>query len=105
LNRVPSFGDKLIIAFTRRCELLSKMGTIGLRMLSPGRCRDTNTVRDFLYKNFVPSTWFDTETEAGRQTFATVGSSRETLDEERDTRPEDAADWPVRKVIVREAKA
>jgi thioredoxin reductase (NADPH) len=78
LNRVPSFGEKLIIAFTRRRELLSKMGTIGLRVVGAGRCRDTNTVREFLYKNFVPFTWFDTETDAGRQMFAALGSPRKT---------------------------
>ncbi len=66
LNRVPSFGEKLITAFTRRRELLSQSGTLGLRVVGPGRCRDTNTVREFLYKNFVPFTWFDTETEDGR---------------------------------------
>lgn len=78
LNRVPSFGEKLIVAFTRRRELLSKMGTVGLRVVGPGRCRDTNTVREFLYKNFVPFTWFDTETEAGRQVFQALGSPRQT---------------------------
>ncbi len=30
------------------------MGIAGLRVVGPGRCRDTNTVREFLYKNFVP---------------------------------------------------
>jgi thioredoxin reductase (NADPH) len=78
LNRVPSFGEKLIAAFTRRRELLSQMGTLGLRVVGPGRCRDTNTVREFLYKNFVPFTWFDTETEAGQQIFAALGSPRKT---------------------------
>jgi thioredoxin reductase (NADPH) len=78
LNRVPSFGEKVIIAFTRRRELLAQMGTFGLRVVGPGRCRDTNTVREFLYKNFVPFTWFDTETEAGRHTLAALGSPRKT---------------------------
>ena len=78
LNRVPSFGEKLIVAFTRRRELLSQLGTLGLRVVGPGRCRDTNTVREFLYKNFVPFTWFDTETEAGRQILAALGSPRKT---------------------------
>src|SRR5262245_60308897 len=67
LNRVPSLGEKLIGAFTRRRELLSKMTMVGLRVIGPGRCSDTNTVREFLYTNFVPFTSFDTETEAGRQ--------------------------------------
>src|SRR6266436_6609817 len=31
LNRVPSLGEKLIVAFTRRRELLSQSGVAGLR--------------------------------------------------------------------------
>src|SRR3989454_7493003 len=33
LNRVPSFGEKLIVAFTRRRELLTQLGTLGLRVV------------------------------------------------------------------------
>src|SRR5947208_13598092 len=78
LNRVPSFGEKLIVAFTRRRELLSQLGTLGLRVVGPGRCRDTNTVREFLYKNFVPFTWFDPETEEGKRVFQALGAPRKT---------------------------
>ena len=78
LNRVPSFGEKLIIAFTRRRELLTQLGTLGLRVVGAGRCRDTNTVREFLYKNFVPFTWFDSETEEGQRIFRELGSPRKT---------------------------
>jgi thioredoxin reductase (NADPH) len=78
LNRIPSLGEKLMVAFTRRRELLSGMGKVGLHVLGPGRCRDTNTVREFLYKNFVPFMWVDTETESGRNTFAALGSPRKT---------------------------
>jgi thioredoxin reductase (NADPH) len=73
---VPSFGEKLIVAFTRRRELLSELGTLGLRVVGPGRCRDTNRVREFLYKNFVPFTWVDTETEAGQHLLAALGSPK-----------------------------
>jgi thioredoxin reductase (NADPH) len=78
LNRVPSLGEKLIIAFTRRRELLSQMGVVGLKVVGPGRCRDTNTVREFLYKNFVPFTWFDPETEQGQRAFKELGSPKKT---------------------------
>src|SRR5271156_679679 len=44
-GEAPGQGEKLIIAFTRRRELLSRMGTFGLRVVGPGRCRDTNTIR------------------------------------------------------------
>ncbi len=49
---------------------------IGLRVVGPAHCRDTNTVREFLYKNFVPFTWFDPESEQGRMVLAAVGSGR-----------------------------
>lgn len=78
LNRIPGLGEKLIIAFTRRRELLSQSGVLGLRVVGPGRCRDTNTVREFLYKNFVPFTWFDPETEEGQRVFRALGSPRKT---------------------------
>src|SRR5262245_25251247 len=76
LNRVPSLGEKLITAFTRRREHLSACGTLGLRVVGPGRCRDTNTVREFLHKNFVPFTWFDSASEKGRELFSAWGSPR-----------------------------
>jgi thioredoxin reductase (NADPH) len=78
LNRIPSFGEKLILAFTRRRELLAQLGNLGLLVVGPGRCRDTNTVREFLYKNFVPFTWHDTESDAGRKAFMALGSPRKT---------------------------
>ncbi|QJX00708.1 FAD-dependent oxidoreductase [Frigoriglobus tundricola] len=70
LNRVPSFGEKLILAFTRRRELLSRQGKLGLTVLGAGSCKDTNLVREFLYKNFVPFRWLDSETDAGRAALA-----------------------------------
>lgn len=78
LNRVPSLGEKLIVAFTRRRELLTATGVSGLRVVGPGHCRDTNTVREFLYKNFVPFKWYDTATEEGQRLLATFGSPRRT---------------------------
>jgi thioredoxin reductase (NADPH) len=78
LNRVPSLGEKLIVAFTRRRELLSQVGKLGLHVVGTGRCRDTNTVREFLYKNFVPFTWFDPETEDGQRMFQSLGAPKRT---------------------------
>ncbi|MCE9547489.1 MAG: FAD-dependent oxidoreductase [Planctomycetia bacterium] len=78
LNRVPTFGEKMIIALMRRRELLTQIGIIGLRVVGPGLCRDTNTVREFLYKNFVPFTWYDPETEEGKRVFQELGSPRKS---------------------------
>jgi thioredoxin reductase (NADPH) len=76
LNRVPSIGEKLIAAFARRRELLSESGVIGLRVVGPSHCRDTNTVREFLYKNFVPYTWFAPESVEGRAVLEPLGANR-----------------------------
>lgn len=76
LNRVPSLGEKLIAAFTRRRELLSRMDDVGMRVIGPGRCRATNRVREFLYKNFVPCRWVDPETPAGQQLLSEAGPPR-----------------------------
>jgi thioredoxin reductase (NADPH) len=65
-------------AFTARREMLSRTGVLGLRVVGPGHCRDTNTVREFLYKNFVPFTWYDPETETGRKVFEELHSPRKT---------------------------
>ncbi len=73
---MPSLGEKLIVAFTSRRELLAQLGVMGLRVVGPAHCRATNTVREFLYKNFVPFTWVDPESEQGRMVLAALGSVR-----------------------------
>src|SRR5262249_26868897 len=78
ITRVPSVGERLMSPCTRRRELLSQTKNLGLRVVGPGRCRDTNVVREFLYKNFVPFTWFDPETDSGQKVFQELGSPRKT---------------------------
>ncbi len=67
LNRVPSFGEKLIVGFTRRREMLSQTGAIGVQIVGPGHCRETNLAREFLYKNFVPFTWHAPDSAMGER--------------------------------------
>lgn len=74
LNRVPSFGEKLIVGFTRRRELLSKSSALGLQVVGPGICRDTNLVREFLYKNFIPFNWHPSESVIGQSIIQQSGA-------------------------------
>ena len=76
LNRAPTLAEKLFVAFMQRRELLSRMDGVGLRVVGPAHCRATNTVREFLYKNFVPYTWRDPESEEGKRILKTSGSPR-----------------------------
>ena len=78
LNSIPRLGEKLITAITARRELLARGGVLGLKVAGPKSCRDTTVVREFLYKNFVPFTWFDTEQPSGQPAWQAMGSPRKT---------------------------
>jgi thioredoxin reductase (NADPH) len=74
LNKVPRLSEKLLIAVQERRRLLSQTGVIGLKVVGPGKCRDTMAVREFLFKNFVPFTWYDSASEQGRKLMEGWGS-------------------------------
>jgi thioredoxin reductase (NADPH) len=78
LNTVPRLSDKLLIAFQVRREMLSKTGTLGMTVVGPGYCSDTNNVREFLYKNFVPFIWHDTQTDPGREKMRAMNQGTKT---------------------------
>jgi len=78
LNTVPRLSEKLLTAFMQRRELLQQTGAVGLRVTGPGSCKDTNLVREFLYKNFVPFVWYDSDTPAGQQRLAALGSPKKS---------------------------
>lgn len=78
LNRVPRLSEKLMIAAQERRRLLSEHGVLGLKVVGPGKCRDTMLVREFLFKNFLPFTWFDSTSEKGKQLLADWGSPKKS---------------------------
>jgi thioredoxin reductase (NADPH) len=78
LNKIPKVGEQLITAFQVRRAQLQSSGVLGLKIVGPKRCCDTTTVREFLYKNFVPFTWFDSDEPRGRVVFEAMGSPKKT---------------------------
>jgi thioredoxin reductase (NADPH) len=74
LIKIPHLSDKLIVAFQLRRELLTRSGKLGLRVVGPGRCKHTTMIREFLHKNFVPFTWFDSESDEGKAVCVSLGS-------------------------------
>jgi thioredoxin reductase (NADPH) len=78
LNTVPKLSDKLLMAFQVRRQLLQAAGVLGLVVLGHAHCSDTNVVREFLYKNFVPFVWYDTLTEPGQSIMTRLGSPKRT---------------------------
>lgn len=78
LNTVPRLSEKLLTAFTARRDLLQQSNAVGLRVTGPGSCKDTNAVREFLYKNFVPFVWYDSDTPEGKARLVKLGSPRKS---------------------------
>ena len=76
LAKVPALAEKLLIAAQERRRLLTEHGVLGLRVVGPGKCRDTMRVREFLFKNFVPFTWYDSVSERGKELMVRWGSPK-----------------------------
>jgi thioredoxin reductase (NADPH) len=74
LNKAPMLGEKLLTAIQERRRLLMQAGVLGLRVVGPGKCRETMQVREFLHKNFVPFTWFDSALPDGEALLVKWGS-------------------------------
>jgi len=67
LSKVPNLAEKLLIAIQERRRLLVATGVVGLKIVGPGNCRDTMLIREFLFKNFVPFTWYDSLSNQGQK--------------------------------------
>jgi thioredoxin reductase (NADPH) len=78
LNKAPHVSEKLLIAATKRRALLSQLQVLGIRVVGPGKCRDTMQVREFFYKNFVPFTWYDTADARGQELIRQWGSPKKS---------------------------
>src|SRR5215831_2734250 len=78
LNKLPHFAEIMLLAIQERRRLLAEAGLFGLKVVGPGKCRDTMLVREFLYKNFVPFVWYDSASNQGQQLMAAWGSPRKS---------------------------
>jgi thioredoxin reductase (NADPH) len=78
LNKLPHVSEILLTAAQERRRLLTEAGVLGLKVVGPGKCRDTMLVREFLFKNFVPFTWYDSESEQGKSQMVKWGSPRKS---------------------------
>lgn len=76
LSKVPNLAEKLLIAIQERRRLLLATGVVGLKVVGPGKCRDTMHVREFLFKNFVPFTWYDSASDQGQKLLNGWGSPK-----------------------------
>lgn len=73
LGTVPKLGEKLLMAFSARRELLKQAKVLGMKVVGPKFQPETTLVREFLHKNFVPYTFHDSGTDEGRALLAGLG--------------------------------
>ncbi|QDT06874.1 Thioredoxin reductase [Rubripirellula lacrimiformis] len=70
LGEIPTLSDKLLTAFQARRQILEESGYLGIRLVGSANSKDTMRLREFFYKNKVPHTLFETDTEAGKALLA-----------------------------------
>src|SRR6476646_3215147 len=78
LNKLPHVSEILLAAAQERRRLLTEAGVLGLKVVGPGKCRDTMLVREFLHKNFVPFTWSDSAEPRGKKWMEGWGSPKKS---------------------------
>ncbi len=78
LTKIPRLSEKLLVGAQERRRILSAAGVIGLRVVGPAKCRDTTVVREFLFKNFVPFTWYDSDSSRGHELMRQWGSPKKS---------------------------
>src|SRR5215471_10929812 len=78
LNKLPHLSETMLIAAQERRRLLTQTGVLGLKVVGPGKCRDTMLVREFLFKNFVPFTWYDSASKDGQKLLTDWGSPQKS---------------------------
>jgi thioredoxin reductase (NADPH) len=74
MNKLPHLAEIMLVAIQERRRLLTERGMLGLKVVGPGKCKDTMLVREFLFKNFVPFNWFDSASEKGKELMTAWGS-------------------------------
>lgn len=67
LALMPRLGEKLLVAFAIRREFLKEKGVSGHRVLGTRTDADATLIQEFLFKNFVPYTFFNSEGEEGKK--------------------------------------
>jgi thioredoxin reductase (NADPH) len=72
LNRLPRLSEKLLVAMQARRRLLEKSGIAGVRVIGPADCPATNEIREFLYKNFVPTIWINSDSQQGQAKMCSI---------------------------------
>ncbi len=75
LHSIPHLGERLVTAFAQRRQLLQQSGVLGLKIIGPSQCAQTNLLREFLFKNFVPYTWYDPLADNGARALKGVNKT------------------------------
>lgn len=67
MGTCPRFGEMLLNAFQTRRHNLANLPFVGVRVIGHKNTPETSQLREFLYKNHVPHTYFDAESDSGAE--------------------------------------
>lgn len=75
LAEMPELSDLLLQAFQARRRLLESSGFVGVRLIGAEKCKITQGIRDFFYKNHVPHTMVEATSPQGQTEIAAAGGA------------------------------
>lgn len=79
LNGCPDVGEFLLNAFQARRQLLEASAFVGVRLIGESNTVETARMREFFYKNHVPHTYYESNSDEGQQQLARLQSEGSQL--------------------------
>lgn len=76
LGQCPVVSEMLLDAFQLRRTLLADLPFVGVRVVGTTNTPATTRLREFLYKNHVPHSFFEADTDEGRQQLQRLGADQ-----------------------------
>ncbi|TWT50868.1 Thioredoxin reductase [Rubripirellula amarantea] len=77
LGEVPTLSDKLLEAFQARRAQLERSGFLGIRVIGETDSKKTLELREFFYKNKVPHTFYECDSDEGQSLLSEHGVPRD----------------------------
>ena len=75
LSECPTVSEMLLEAFQMRRKLLAELPFVGVRVIGSSSTAGTTRLREFLYKNHVPYTFYEATDEDGREQLSKLDAS------------------------------
>ena len=79
LNECPNVSETLLDAFQHRRKLFQDAGFVGVRLIGENGSAATSRIQELFYKNHVPHSFFNAESDLGKSELAKLGAEGQSF--------------------------